>query len=130
MKILIVDDEQCCRDILQEILEILGHEVSVFCDPKQALADFRHEAVIDVPFQMVFTDFQMPCWSGVTLAMHLNSCSTAHNIKVPIVCVTAVPYDVDTMNKRDGNPIKHIVGKPYLMQDIQNAITFCMMAEA
>ena len=126
MKILIVDDTPICLEVLHAILTKLNHEVVACNHPKAALLQFQSEAVIENHFDLVMTDFNMPEWSGLTLALQIKAACTSYyapGYSLPIICLTGDnTWDVQAMNKRDGSPISLILAKPYGLQDIDEAI--------
>jgi DNA-binding NtrC family response regulator len=67
-KILIVDDDQQLRDVLEKGLRRLGYEVVVAVDGNQGLM-----MAIEARPQVIFTDVQMPGMDGNSLIRHLTS---------------------------------------------------------
>ncbi len=65
-KILIVDDEEINRILLQKNLEKQGHTVEVCRDAFSALKKLREEA-----FQVIITDINMPGMKGHELLAHV-----------------------------------------------------------
>lgn len=123
MKLLIVDDDKVILELLTDMLSSLGYIITTSTDPKQALLLFRQAAADNIPFEVVLTDFNMPCWSGLTLAMHIASCCTMYSIKAPVICITGNASDVRRMNERDRGPLALIMEKgSFGMCDLDNAI--------
>jgi len=68
-KILIVDDEQFVRTLLENVLRRRGHEVVAACDAEQALA-----ALAASPgFDLMLTDVVMPGMDGFDLLRRVRS---------------------------------------------------------
>lgn len=122
MKILLVDDDAAILDVLGVLLTTSGHEIEAVNDPRYALVRFREAAKIEVPFDVVITDFNMPVWSGLTLAMHIANCCAAYQIKAPVICITGNGIDVRRMNERDGGPLALVLDKGCPLKDIESAI--------
>jgi CheY-like chemotaxis protein len=123
MNLLIVDDDKVILDLLAEMLSGLAYVITTTNDPKHALELFRQAASEKNPFDVVLTDFQMPYWSGLTLAMHIASCCTVFEIKAPVICITCNASDVRRMNERDRGPLALIMEKgSFGMCDLDNAI--------
>lgn len=123
MKILLVDDDNAILDSFGTWLKTIeGFEVVTCNVPKEALILFRQAASELMPFDVVLTDFNMPGWSGLTLAMYINSCCTVYGIKVPIICITGNPTDVKRMNDRDRGPLTLVLEKGCPLQDVVTAI--------
>jgi CheY-like chemotaxis protein len=58
-RILVVDDDQDVRELINQVLTIDGHSVTEAQDPIEALGIFR-----DKQFDLVITDFEMPKMKG------------------------------------------------------------------
>ena len=128
MKILFVDDDKAILDALGPLLESYHHTVITCNDPKEALKLFRDMAA--EPFDAVVTDFNMPGWSGLTLAMHIVSCCAAYEIKCPVVCLTGNREDATRMNDQSRNPINLILDKGCPIVDILAGINSVVRKEA
>ncbi len=63
-KMLVIDDEDVIRELLGEVLQMLGYEAVLCGSPKEALELFstRHQE-----FDMVFMDMMMPEMTGKQL---------------------------------------------------------------
>lgn len=122
IRILLVDDDFPCIEPLLMRLNLDGYEAEAATDPKTALRLFREAAEADKPFQIVITDFKMPVWSGLTLAMHIAEVCTVNQIKAPVICLTGNASDVRRMNERDRGPLAMVLEKGCTMADVENAI--------
>ena len=67
-RILVVDDEEMNRDLLQQILEREGYQVATAADGREALALLRQET-----FHVVLTDLKMPGMTGVEVIRELKT---------------------------------------------------------
>jgi CheY-like chemotaxis protein len=67
-KILIVDDEQFVRDLLEKVLKRRGHEVVAAADADHALA-----ALETTTFDLLLTDVVMPGMDGFDLLRRVKS---------------------------------------------------------
>jgi CheY-like chemotaxis protein len=67
-KILIVDDEQFVRDLLEKVLRRRGHEVVATSDADQALATLEKSK-----FDLLLTDVVMPGMDGFDLLRRVKS---------------------------------------------------------
>jgi CheY-like chemotaxis protein len=68
--ILLIDDDVSFRDMLQLMLEELGHHVTAAGDGKEGLA--AHQAN---PADLVITDLVMPGMEGIETIIELRKCS-------------------------------------------------------
>jgi DNA-binding response OmpR family regulator len=75
-RILIVDDDRESRDLLQEVLEANGYEVSAVHDGESA----RHELDGANAFRAVIADLRMPGESGIDLLRDLRHQHPAYSI--------------------------------------------------
>jgi DNA-binding response OmpR family regulator len=75
-KILIVDDDQESRDLLREVLEANGYDVSAVHNSKSA----RQELNGGDKFRTVIADLRMPGESGIELLRKIRSENAAHSV--------------------------------------------------
>lgn len=73
--ILLVDDDERVRDVLREVLEVAGHEVTVAGEGKTALAEYGKS-----PADVVITDLVMPDFEGLQFIQAL--CRTYPEVKI------------------------------------------------
>lgn len=76
-KILIVDDEQFVRDLLEKVLKRRGHEVTVAGDADQALRSLSAGT-----FDLLLTDVVMPGMDGFDLLRRVKSAHPAMKVIV------------------------------------------------
>lgn len=107
-KLLIVDDEPAILDMLIQACRFNGHVIESTNDPKTALAIYRTNTGDVVPFDLIVTDFNMPCWSGLTLALYIRNVDRIEDRHVPILCLTGNVIDAAKFNTRDGSPLDRI----------------------
>ncbi len=67
-RILIVDDEQSVRDILQQVLEAEGYDITLAHTGEHAM-----ELFTQAPFPLVISDIRMPGMSGIELLKQITS---------------------------------------------------------
>lgn len=67
-RILVVDDEEMNRDLLQQILDRAGYQVATAANGQEALALLRQET-----FHVVLTDLKMPGMTGVEVIRELKT---------------------------------------------------------
>ena len=66
-RILVVDDEELNRDLLQQILGREGYQVAIAANGQEAMALLRQET-----FHVVLTDLKMPGMTGVEVIRELK----------------------------------------------------------
>ncbi len=81
-RILIVDDEEQNRDLLEALLEAFGYEFETARDGIEALAKIK----LDI--DLVILDVMMPGMDGFEVAQRIRKDSTSHD--VPIIMVTSL----------------------------------------
>lgn len=106
--ILAVDDEPGIRNVLANLLKTQGHTVEVASSGYEAL-DQLQELEVDI----VFTDHGMPGMNGRQLAQSIRQL----NPDMPIVLVTG-----DTEFEDPFEDINAVIGKPFLLDDLQRVI--------
>ena len=73
MRIMVVDDEDFIRSLLEEVLRTLGHEVVVFGEPQVAIAAFRAANEKGLRVDVVILDLRLAGgMNGVTLLHELR----------------------------------------------------------
>lgn len=115
LKILVVDDEEPIRLILEAILVLTGHRVGLASDGPTALAKFQNER-----WDVVLTDRHMPVMDGEQLARLLKACSP----ETPVIMVTG--QDLPT----GCAAIDATVSKPFTLDSIVEAIRRCLAKRA
>lgn len=115
-KILVVDDEAIQRDIVRDILEDQGCEVTTSGSGPDAL-----ELLDTHEFDVVLTDLKMPGMDGIELLQHVN----ARNSEIVVVVITAygsVESAVDAMKKGAYHYLSKPLGKEELTLVVQRAL--------
>jgi len=112
MRILIAEDEEMTRMILEMILKQAGHQVVVAADGLQALSEFRKE-----PFPVVFSDWQMPSMCGLTLCKEIRKIQGAD--KPLIVMITAERGEKKRQEAISAG-VDDLITKPVDVEDFQH----------
>jgi len=73
VKMLVIDDEPLIRNLLGELIELLGHEADLAADGPEGLARFDPSV-----HRVVLTDFLMPGLTGLEVAeaIRARGCTT------------------------------------------------------
>jgi CheY-like chemotaxis protein len=91
MRILIVDDQQCCQVLMATLIGSAGHDA---CFARDGHAAVRLAA--QQPPEVVLLDIQMPGIDGYETARRLRQ---RHGRRFPIFAVTADPVDISLANQ-------------------------------
>ncbi len=112
LEVLVIDDEEAVRDLLGDILRMLGHRVTTYSTGLEALS-----AYIPGQFQLVITDIGMPGLTGWQVAGVVR----ALDPDVMLAFVTGWAEDVsrDAMLQTE---IEDVIAKPFTIEDVQRVI--------
>ncbi|MFV0436706.1 MAG: response regulator [Desulfopila sp.] len=117
-RLLIVDDEEPLREVLQHILENLGYTVTVAQTPQDALV-----LLADNPddFDMLITDMNMPVMNGAELITKIREFLP----DLPVILCTGFS---ETMNRKTTKALGHAryLMKPTTQKKIHEAIRSLM----
>jgi len=88
-RILVVDDEASNRELLEALLDELGHDADMATNGSEALAK------LDASHDLILLDVMMPRLSGLEVCQQLKQQEATRNI--PILMVTALkePGDIE-----------------------------------
>lgn len=106
--ILVVDDEECVLDVLRDILESEGYEVTVAKSGDEALRAFETK-----DFKAVFTDVGMPGMSGWELARALRE----RDEEIPLAVITGWGEAVSSREQETAK-VDWVVAKPFSIDRI------------
>jgi len=104
-KVLLVEDDELIRLVVQRLLEREGYEVTGAADGSAGLA-----AALETSYEMVVTDVQMPRMHGLELLQRLRS--VAGYAHVPIVVMTSMGNEEDVARGYELGADDYIV-KPF-----------------
>ncbi|HKJ21498.1 MAG TPA: response regulator, partial [Gammaproteobacteria bacterium] len=112
-RILVVDDEQKMRRLLEMALRNMGHEVAEAADGEEALARFNES-----PFDLVLTDMRMPRMNGLQLLRNLRE----RGEEVPVVMLTAHGTVESAVEAMKLGAVDYII-RPFEMETVELAVT-------
>jgi len=118
LNVLVMDDDETVRVVLQSMLELLGHQAIVTGDGKEAVSLYRDRLVSPKPFDMVIVDLTIPGGMGGKETMD-------ELLKLdPQACViVSSGYSTDpVMASYHDHGFSAAVTKPYVLQELASAI--------
>jgi signal transduction histidine kinase/ActR/RegA family two-component response regulator len=111
-RILVVDDEECIRDLLSDILDSEGYEVTLAGSGSEALELFDTQS-----FKAVFTDVGMPGMSGWELARAIRE----RNDNIPLAVITGWGDAVSSTEQVEAG-VDWVVAKPFSIDSITEIV--------
>ncbi len=112
LRLLVVDDEDFVRELLQEILEFEGCDVTLAENGDQALQLFQ-----EGPYDAVFTDVGMPGMSGWELAQAIRQQSEM----IPIAVITGWGEAVGS-DEQEAAGVDWVIAKPFTADRITELV--------
>jgi CheY-like chemotaxis protein len=106
--VLVVDDEECVLEVLKDIMESEGYEVTVATSGDDALRAFETKS-----FKAVFTDVGMPGMSGWELARAIRE----RDEHIPIAVITGWGEAVSSKEQETAK-VDWVVTKPFSIDRI------------
>jgi CheY-like chemotaxis protein len=107
-KFLVVDDEESVRELLRDILEKEGHEVTMAANGREALALFA-----ETTHAAVLMDVGLPGMSGWELARTIRE----RDEKIPLAIITGWGEAVGSNAQRAAG-VDWVVAKPFTVEQI------------
>jgi CheY-like chemotaxis protein len=111
MKILVVDDASVLRELFSDLLTSRGHEVVTANDGVEGVFKFRK---VEVPFDAVVSDYQMPRMNGVLMLMEILKLDP----NVRVVLASADPPDI----RKHLPPTVKVLRKPFGNEELLGAL--------
>jgi PAS domain S-box-containing protein len=108
--VLIVDDSEMARQVLEDLLVSMSFKVSQTANGKEALKIIKEADAKNVPFEVVYLDWQMPEMDGIETANAIKEL-TLNNKPPHIVIVTAYGRE-DVIKDMQSSGIENMIVKP------------------
>lgn len=112
-KVLIVDDDDYFREVLQQSIEECGFEVVTASDVM-----FAEKTIEAVRPQLVFTDIRMPGKSGIDLLRWVR----AHHPEIPVVMMTAFTDVANALTAHREGAVGFL-SKPFRLEEIESFLS-------
>ena len=116
--ILIAEDIDINREIIEALLEPTGTRITFAHDGKQAVAAFTEAPE---SFDLILMDLQMPEMDGHTAAKTIRTLDLPEAQRIPIVAMTANVFQGDIDQCLASGMNSHL-GKPVIIQDVFDII--------
>ena len=107
-KILVIDDEKVIINMLQQLLEMHGHDVDTAEDGGEGIQKFDSDR-----FDLVITDIFMPGVDGNSVAKHIRNSDKKY---VPVIGMSGTPWVFDD------NSFDSIFEKPFQLKALINTV--------
>jgi DNA-binding NtrC family response regulator len=112
-RILVVDDQESMRTLLEDMLEVIGYETTLADGGEQALA-----LLSESRFDMVLSDLNMPGMDGTALLRTIK----AKYVGVPVVIITGYgTFHTEKRVMKEG--ADGYISKPCTLTKIQKTLT-------
>lgn len=98
-KILVVDDEEGVAELIRDLLEDQGHQVTVACDAQEAISTLEGQF-----FNAILSDFKMPGLNGEGFFQFLNDNMPRYRTRIGFVTGDTMGTKVARFLKRTDRP--------------------------
>ncbi|HEY9678520.1 MAG TPA: response regulator [Drouetiella sp.] len=120
-KVLVVDDQDAARTILQAYVHSWGMDCDVACDAKEALSMLKDKVRANAPYDIVITDLSMPDQDGFNLLSAIQEERSLKETKV-FLCTG---YDI----KNQGEKALEAGFSAYLTKPVQQSRLYNSIAK-
>ena len=107
-KILVIDDEKVIINMLQQLLEMHGHDVDTAEDGGEGIQKFDSDC-----FDLVIIDIFMPGVDGNSVAKHIRNSDKKY---VPVIGMSGTPWVFED------NSFDSIFEKPFQLKALINTV--------
>lgn len=114
-RVLIVDDEEAVRDLIEEVLRAQTHEVHAAANGRDALQILRAK-----PFDLAIIDRNMPGMTGIEVVRLIRLNPATKDIKVLMCTASSVTKEIDEAFEAGANGY---ILKPLNFQALLDKVT-------
>ncbi|MBS1935110.1 MAG: PAS domain S-box protein, partial [Bacteroidetes bacterium] len=114
-RVLVVDDNETNRHLMQEILSYLGINSEAVHDGRTALTKIQHAEQSKQPYDLIITDHHMPEMDGITLVKEIKKKTTGNQPTILMLSSlekNMYQYDADKIG------ISKFLSKPVKMHEL------------
>jgi CheY-like chemotaxis protein/PAS domain-containing protein len=112
LNILAIDDQKIIRDLLESIMQGLGHDIKVASSGKEGLALFQQDG-----FDLVITDLGMPEMSGWEVSQRVKEIRK----ETPVVMITGWGVSFDSEKIKEFG-VDYLLPKPFKVEQLSKLI--------
>jgi CheY-like chemotaxis protein len=113
-RILVAEDEDDIRQIIEHVLTRDGHHVTTVNDGRAAVEMCEHD-----DFDLIVSDLMMPSLTGIEVAEQVQANQRG---EVPFLLVTASATDEDLLQARRAG-ISGFMAKPFNIAELRNRVS-------
>lgn len=124
-RVLLVEDNEINQQIAIEMLNLLGVEVDLAANGRQAVELIEEKPVFY--YRMVFMDIQMPVMNGYDATAKIRANPKGALEHLPIIAMTADAFSEDIKKSRMAGMNEHLA-KPISMEKLQKILEFFLEA--
>ena len=119
-KVLIVDDNEAARNVLDDLLTGMTFKADQVASGAEAVEEVKNAAAMDVPYEIVFLDYQMPGMNGVEAAKAIKALNLP--LRPHLVMVTSYGRE-DVIRQAEATGLEEILIKPVNASILFNAVS-------
>lgn len=117
-KIMAIDDEETCLEIINFSLSSKGYEVYSFMDGLEAI-DFLKKGETEI--DLILLDMMMPKMSGLEVLNKIRQVETVK--RVPIIFQTGTSEYESMRQRQEQGCVEYIIRKPYKRDELLKLIS-------
>jgi CheY-like chemotaxis protein/HPt (histidine-containing phosphotransfer) domain-containing protein len=119
MRVLVVEDHETNRTVLENMLGAWGMDVTLAHDGQQALDILRGNTVFDSHYDLALVDMHMPRLDGIAFGRALRADGTHPDLKMILLSSVSSPDDVRTAQLAG---FQRFVAKPVRKAELRQAV--------
>ncbi|MFW6236865.1 MAG: PAS domain S-box protein, partial [Desulfosudaceae bacterium] len=116
LQILLVEDNTISRQVIVQMLEKMGHAITIAVDGEEAVRMFAERN-----FDLVLMDIQMPVMDGVAATRKIQSLQQHRQKKAPVIAITANAMDGDR-ERLISEGLDDYIAKPVSLKTLADTI--------
>ncbi len=121
MRVLVVDDNACAREITARIALSLGLQVDTASGGQEALASIAAAQQRQQPYDLVLIDWKMPLMDGIETLRHMHE-TQQHHVPATIMVTAYGREEALGAAERQGVALKSVLTKPVMASQLLDAI--------